>query len=257
MEQIFEVRELGCYLDGGDCERYSFDIGIPFSRLNITDKNLANYVMKNIHGLNYEPSRHEYDVTRPMVMKQEQLHALVYALYTRAKNKSDGYKDVVAYNGGSIEKKLFNRLGIKCFNLEEINCPKFSRQLVAPASGSDIIVPKKMTNRLGNKCFNLEEINCPKFIELENKCFNLEEINCPKFSRQRVAPASGGDIIVPKKMTNRLGNKCFNLEEINCPKFIELENKCFNLKEINCPKFSRQRVAPASGGDIIVPKKMT
>lgn len=98
--------------------------------LSHKDVKKVAYVKRHVTGLSFRPSPVEY--CYGPVLQQEDLPLTVLKLWKQYKTSEC---DIVAYKGGTLEKRLLTLLNIPSLDLEQKQCPKF-KQLYFESSSS-------------------------------------------------------------------------------------------------------------------------
>ena len=115
VNQQFLIREMGWCDLKGQTSSYHFTPALDYSQLDWKDRKTVNYVYHHIYGLRFNASPGEQAL--PDTLAIIMLQTLYQSLRT-----STQY--VVAYKGGSVEKRLLDKLNIPHVNLEFFGCPK-------------------------------------------------------------------------------------------------------------------------------------
>lgn len=121
LEDDFIVREMGW------CDKSCLHMGFhhyshnhKWSTLSKKEQRTVNYVRDMVTGLTFKPRPVEFQ--RQSIELQASVVKDVFVLWERFKTPK---QSVVAYKGGTLEKKLLIQLQIPYVNLEDFGCPKF------------------------------------------------------------------------------------------------------------------------------------
>ena len=115
----FVCREMG-YCDWTYRESGVKHFYLPPHYRELTDKEkrTVRWVIRNIHGLTFQPPSAADAYPHPL------LDGYIQALYDRFHTDA---RDTVAFKGGHVEKNLLDRLGIAHLDLEGYGCPPFQK----------------------------------------------------------------------------------------------------------------------------------
>ena len=121
LEDDFIVREMG------RCDKSCLHMGFhhyshnrKWSTLSKKEQRTVIYVRDMVTGLTFKPRPVEFQ--RGSIGLQASVAKDVFALWERFKTPK---QCVVAYKGGTLEKKLLIQLQVPYVNLEDFGCPKF------------------------------------------------------------------------------------------------------------------------------------
>lgn len=133
----FLCKELAIAPIFGPIKKAIFSLNIKYNELNVKDKKTAAYVFHNVHGIKFQDyGCGEYD--------QDKIGQIIRSFTNEVQTPLIGYK------GGIIEKKILEKMGIPCVNIEIYGCPKFNT-LILDSRYNDI--PDKSCN-LHQKKYN-------------------------------------------------------------------------------------------------------
>ena len=108
-------RELGYCSWRGDSGRVAISPWKPQHRLTKEEKQQANFLTREIHGLSYTPDKRE----------SAQHHSVkLYVVQLYAEFATD-HRRRVAFKGGPIERDLLTDSNIPFLDLETLGCPKY------------------------------------------------------------------------------------------------------------------------------------
>ena len=144
----FQARELGYYSWQGDRGGCFFDVTVPYSKLNRSERAVVAKVTRQISGLPYRPKPAE----RP-VFHQRELVSQIQRLYREFRTD---VRRVVGFKGGHFEKDILLALKIPYKNIEEWGCPRYNeiRHSVIDTSGD--VGCGCHTNPNENHCLQVE-----------------------------------------------------------------------------------------------------
>lgn len=101
---------------------HNFTHDYTWDHLTFKDQKQAAFVKRFVTGLSLRPSPIEYKYGS--VLPQEDLPLAMLKLWRHYKTDAC---DIVAYKGGTLEKRLLTLLNIPSLDLETKQCPKFKQ----------------------------------------------------------------------------------------------------------------------------------
>lgn len=116
LQKEFQCKELGvCYTYKDKMENFFFKLKGSFYELPLRHQTTAKHVYRAKHGLPYANSFNDLD--------QSELPSIVSELYKNMLEETNNTKNIIAYKGGHLEKRLLNSLNIQSLDLESYGCP--------------------------------------------------------------------------------------------------------------------------------------
>lgn len=119
--KVFLCRELACVeIATNRLFRAVFRLDRSYASLSLKDRSSVDYVTKRVHGMSFDD--------RAIPPEDECLLVSQTAVCDTVKLILKNYKGenlAVGYKGGNVEYDLLRKIGVPCFNIEEIGCPKF------------------------------------------------------------------------------------------------------------------------------------
>ena len=116
VDGVYRCREFGYCSWRGDSGRVAVTPAKPLSRLTDKEKQQANFLTREVHGLFYTVDKREDDVFSVIGYMQK-----LYAEFVTQDRRR------VAFKGGHIERDLLTRLNIPYLDLETLGCPKYDQ----------------------------------------------------------------------------------------------------------------------------------